>query len=77
MARIFRSGEAAADSPASDRRREGSSRLQQLLRAGWSESPSRVPPTTKVVRGRIGEDQNLCHPLSTVGKVVKGNSPFE
>lgn len=74
MARIFRSGEAADDSSPSDRAREGSSRLLLLLRAG--ETPLRAPPTTEVVRGRIGEVQNLCHPLSTEGKVVKRNSPF-
>lgn len=74
MAGIFRSGEAADDSRPSDRAREGSSRLLPLLRVG--ETPLRAPPTTEVVRGRIGEDQNLCHPLSTVGKVVKGNCPF-
>lgn len=74
MARIFQSGEAADDSRPSDRAREGSSRLLLLLRVG--ETPLRAPPTTEVVRGRIGEVQNLCHPLSTEGKVVKRNCPL-
>lgn len=74
MARIFRSGEAADDSRPSDRAREGSCRPLLLLRVG--EIPQRAPPTTEVVGGRIGEDQNLCHPLSTMRKVVKGNCPF-
>lgn len=74
MARIFQNGEAADDSRPSDRAREGSSRLLLLLRVG--ETPLRAPPTTEVVRGRIGEVQNLCHPLSTAGKVVKTNCPF-
>lgn len=74
MAGIFRSGEAADDSRPSDRAREGSSRLLPLLRVG--ETPLRAPPTAGVVRGRIEEVQNLCHPLSTQRKVIKRNSPF-
>lgn len=74
MARIFQSGEAADDSCPSGRAREGSSRLLLLLRVG--ETPLRAPPTTAAVRGRIEEVQNLCHPLSTEGKVVKRNCPF-
>lgn len=74
MAKIFPSGEAADDSRPSDRAREGSFRLQPLLRVG--ETPLRARPTTEVVRGRIWEVQNLCHPLSTQEKVVKGKSPF-
>lgn len=69
MANIFRSGEGAGGSRPSDRAREGPSRLPLLLRVG--ETPWRAPPTTEGVRGRIGEDQNLCHPLSTTGKVAK------
>ncbi|TKS91611.1 hypothetical protein D9C73_026190 [Collichthys lucidus] len=46
MVRISRSGEAADDSRPSDRAREGSSRLQRLLRVG--ETPLRAPPTTEV-----------------------------
>lgn len=74
MARIFRSVEVADDSRPSGREREGSSRLLLLLQVG--ETPLRDPPTTEVVRGRIEEVQNLCHPLSTEGKVVKRNSPL-
>lgn len=74
MAGIFRSGEVADDSRPSDRAREGSSRLPLLLRV--DATPLRAPPTTEVVRGRIGEVQNLCHPLSTEEKVVKRNCPF-
>lgn len=73
MAGIFRSGATAGDSRPSGRRRERSSRPLPLLRGG--EIPLRAPPTTEVVGGRIGEDQNLCHPLSTQRKVVKRNSP--
>lgn len=74
MAGIFQNGEAADDSRPSDRAREGSSRPPPLLRVGGN--PSRAPPTTAAVRGRIGEVQNLCHPLSTAGKVVERNRPF-
>lgn len=74
MVRIFQSGEAAGDSHPSDREREGSSRLRPLLRAG--ETPWRARPAVEVGRGRIGEVQNLCHPLSAEGKVVKRNRPI-
>lgn len=67
MVEIFRNAEGADDSRPSDRAREGSSRLQRLLRVG--AAPWRAPPTAVVVRGRIAEVQNLCHPLSTTGKV--------
>lgn len=74
MAGIFQSGEAADDSRPSDRAREGSSRRPPPLRVGGT--PSRAPPTTAAVRGRIGGVRNLCHPLSAEGKVVKRNGPF-
>lgn len=68
MARISPSGAAAApadDSHPSGGAKEGSSRLRPLLRVG--EAPWRARPAAEVVRGRIGEVQNLCHPLSTQG----------
>lgn len=67
MAEISRSGEAAGGSSPSGRAREGSSRPPPLLRVG--ETPWRAPPTAAGGRGRNGEDRNLCHPLSTDGKV--------
>lgn len=74
MAGIFQSVAKADGSHPSDRAREGSSRLPPLLRVG--ETPLRAPPTTEVVHELIGEVQNLCHPLSTLRKVAKRNSPW-
>lgn len=69
MAGVSRTVEAAGDSGPSDRASEGSSRPRLQRRVG--EVPPRAPPTTAVGRGRIGGVQNLCHPLSTQGKLVK------